>query len=208
MNITVSGKGLDIGQALPTRVQDKLLPIVTKYFDNPIEMTVIFSRENDHYFRCDVSVQTERGEILRGEAKAGNIDLALDAAADTTEKRLRRYKSKIRDHHRKSAGRDVERGQKYILAATHPGDGGEDADLAAEPEAPAIIAEMNFIIETLSVADAVMRMELGDQPALLFRNAGHGELNMIFRRPDGNISWIDPKGQGRQTHQAKRTAQV
>jgi ribosomal subunit interface protein len=187
MNLTVKGKHLDVGDALRSYVRDQLTAITEKYFSNPIDATVVFAHEA-HLYRADISVRVGRGIMLQAVADATDIYPGFDTALAKLEKRLRRYKSRLRDHHAHDVPPAVDApARQYVI----------EADIADEEEAggePVIIAEMDTTIETLSVADAVMRMDLAELPALLFRSGAHGGLNMIYRRPDGHVGWIDPKG--------------
>jgi len=192
MNLTVKGKHLDVGEALRGHVRDQLTLLAEKYFSKPIDATVVFSHEA-HLFRADISVRVGRGIMLQAAADATEIYPAFETAAEKMGKRLRRYKSRLRDHHIHTAAASGEQAPapaaQYIIHA--------DTAEAHEDEAgaePVIIAEMDTTIETLSVADAVMRMDLAELPALLFRSGVHGGLNMIYRRHDGHVGWIDPKG--------------
>jgi ribosomal subunit interface protein len=197
MKITVTGKQIDVGDALRSHVSTSLASIVDKYFDRAIEAHVVFGREA-HLIRADLSVHVGRGLLLQGEARAVEAYSAFETAAQHIDKRLRRYKRRLRDHHAKDRdGWGEERlARSYVLAADEtPGDDAEDAmppaPSAGEPQ-PVIIAEMETAIPLLTVSEAVMRMDLGGVPALMFRNRAHGQLNVIYRRADGNIGWIDP----------------
>jgi ribosomal subunit interface protein len=188
MNLTVKGKHLDVGDALRGYVEDQLSAVTEKYFSNPIDATVLFSHEA-HLYRTDISVRVGRGIMLQSSAEATDIYPCFEAAAEKVGKRLRRYKRRLRDHHMNAAAavaHDVP-ARQYVIEA-EPAD--ED-DASAEP---VIVAEMDTTIETMSVAEAVMRMDLAELPALMFRSGAHGGLNMIYRRPDGHVGWIDPKG--------------
>ena len=190
MNLTVKGKHLDVGDALRTYVRDQLSAVTEKYFSNPIDATVAFVHEA-HLYRTDISVRVGRGILLQSSAEATDIYASFDAAGGKVGKRLRRYKRRLRDHH--SHGGEVEAeelpARQYVIEA----EAAEDGEAGAEP---VVIAEMDTTIETMSVAEAVMRIDLAELPALLFRSGAHGGLNMIYRRPDGNIGWIDPKNAG------------
>ncbi len=189
MQITVKGKQLDVGDALRTHVTSALDGIVEKYFNRAIDGSVTLSREAGHLYTADIAITVGQGLVMSAHAQADEPYPAFDLAADKIAKRLRRYKKKLVDlHQRKEA--PAETVAKFILESPP-----EDVDDGIEvPDGePAVIAEMAWRVETLSVADAVMRLDLSGMPALLFRNAGHGELNMIYRRPDGNIGWVDPK---------------
>jgi ribosomal subunit interface protein len=194
MLVTVKGKQVDVGDALRGHVETELVNAVSKYFANPQESQVVLTREA-HLFRADVTVHVGRGIIVQGQGQAQDARLACDGAIDRVAKRLRRYKRRLRDHHK--AGGEVTEAPAYVLAASGWQDEAEPAEGdSANGEAPAIVAEITAEIATLSVSDAVMRLDLMDEPALLFRHAGHGGLNLVYRRPDGNIGWVDPPAQG------------
>jgi ribosomal subunit interface protein len=193
MNLTVKGKHIDVGDALRTHVEDQLSALTEKYFSNPIDATVLFSHEA-HLYRTDISVRIGRGIMLQSSAEATDIYPSFEAAAEKVGKRLRRYKRRLRDHHINgavaAAAAEQVPARQYVIeaeSATHD----EDEDISSEP---VIVAEMDTTIETMSVAEAVMRMDLAELPALLFRSGAHGGLNMIYRRPDGHVGWVDPKG--------------
>jgi ribosomal subunit interface protein len=191
MNLTIKGKHLDVGDALRGHVSDQLTILAEKYFSNPIDATVVFAHEA-HLYKSDISIRVGRGIMLQAVAEATEIYPAFEAAAEKMGKRLRRYKSRLRDHHIHNAAAEAPvpaPATQYVI----------EADLHEEREEetgaePVVIAEMDTTIETLSVADAVMRMDLADVPALLFRSGAHGGLNMVYRRPDGHVGWVDPKG--------------
>jgi ribosomal subunit interface protein len=203
MQISVTGHQFDVGDALRGRVEDDLTSSVDKYFDQAIEANVVFSREA-HGVRVDISVHVGRGIMLQGHGSAENAHTAFDGALDRIAKRLRRHKRRLRDHHRdrKSEQADeVLQAQQYILSGPAEDEAPDDADdgETSLPDAggeqnPVVIAEMTTRIDILTVGEAVMRMDLADQPALVFRNSGHGGLNVVYRRNDGNIGWIDPEG--------------
>ena len=189
MQITVSGKQVELSDALRTRVATHLDLITGKYFDDAQEASVTFSRARS-FFTCDINVHAGRGLTLRGEGEAADANTAFDDAAEHIAKRLRRYRRRVNDHARDLAHRArPEAGRQYVLR--------QDDDTATEAAAPpqayaTVIAESVAEISTLSVGEAVMRMDLADQPVLMFRNSGNAELNVIYRRTDGNIGWIDP----------------
>jgi ribosomal subunit interface protein len=191
MKVTVTGRHIDVGQALRQHVEEGLDAIVSKYFDNAMDASVTFEKEQTRY-ETDISVRIDRGMLIQGSASADEPYAAFNTAAEHIAKRLRRYKRRLRDHHHASA-REVEalQAQQYILAREEETGEGEDTAQAGEP---VVIAEMPTDIETLTVGEAVMRMDLADAPAMMFRNAAHGGLNMVYRRPDGNIGWVDPRG--------------
>ena len=190
MQVTVTGRQLDVGDALRSHVEDGLEQAVAKYFDKPMDAAVKFSRDGQD-IHADIQVHVGRGILVHGGAEAGDAYGAFNQAAEHIAKRLRRYKSRLRDHHMDEARAfESEMAQKFILAA----DAGAETEDDASAGEPAVIAEMEMEVPTLTVGDAVMRMDLANVPALMFRNPAHGGLNMIYRRPDGNIGWVDPRG--------------
>lgn len=188
MQLSVKGKQLDVGDALRTHIHDALERILGKYFGDAIDVGVTLSREGARY-RAVIAAHVERGILLQAGGDSDAPYPAFDRAADHLAKRLRRYKRRLRDHHKESTeGGGTLAAQQYILA------GAEGAENDAEGAAPVVIAEMTTEIPSLTVGEAVMRMDLAELPALLFRNASHSGLNMVYRRDDGNIGWIDPRG--------------
>ncbi|WP_207482199.1 ribosome hibernation-promoting factor, HPF/YfiA family [Arenibaculum pallidiluteum] len=190
MHLTVKGKQLDVGDALRTHVGETLDSLVSKYFTNPVDGTVILSRDA-HLYTADVTVRVGRGILLQSRAEATEPYPAFDLAAERLAKRLRRNKRKLRDHHRSTDAPTLPAAQ-YILEAG-PDDDHMDTEVGVNGHQPTVVAEMQTAIETLTVGEAVMRMDLADLPAMMFRNSAHGELNMVYRRPDGHVGWIDPK---------------
>jgi ribosomal subunit interface protein len=203
MQINVSGKQVDLSDALRTRVASSLDGIAAKYFDQAMEAHVTFGRARS-FFTCDINVHAGRGLRLRGEGEAGDANSAFDDAAEHIATRLRRYRRRVNEHHRAVAGRErPQEARAYVLraepddaqAAPAEGDSAPaegDAARDSGPRFATVIAETNTEIALLSVGDAVMRMDLADQPVLMFRNSATNELNVIYRRGDGNIGWIDP----------------
>jgi len=198
MQLSVKGKQIDVGEALRTHVESQLKDIVGKYFSDGLDAHVTISREA-HLYRADIAVHAARGILLQSNASASEPYPAFDMAAGRIANRLRRYKNKIRAHHKES----VRTEESYLAkSVVLHGDGHEEEAADAHP---VVVAEMTTPIETLSVSEAVMRLDLGDLPALMFRSRSHGGLNMIYRRPDGNIGWIDPanNGAGAPAHHSK-----
>ena len=187
MDISVKGKNLDVGDALRSHAEDHLGDVVAKYFNHAIDATVIFSREG-HAMCADISVHPgPRGLVVQSGSESDDPYVAFDGALERVAKQLRRYKRKLVNHHAKGRGNDdILPAQQYVI---QPDDG---EDEVAEDAQPAVIAEMETEISTLTVSEAVMRMDLGELPMVMFRNSAHGGLNVIYRRQDGNIGWIDP----------------
>lgn len=188
MQLSVKGKQIDVGDALRTHVETQLKDITGKYFNGTLDAHVTFSREA-HLFRADITVHAGRGIVLQANAAANEPYPAFDLAAERIARRLRRYKKKIVDLHHESSRNSQEEATVASAFVLH----GEEHDREEEAnDNPVVVAEMTTPIELLTVSEAVMRLDLGDLPALMFRNRGHGGLNMIYRRPDGHIGWIDP----------------
>lgn len=188
MRYQISGKQIDIGAALQTHVKDSLGAVVQKYAERPTDANVIFSRSG-HEFVCETQVHLSTGLTASAKASAHEIYAAFDQCCDKMEKQLRRYKRRLKDHHRERAEPvELFGAASYILAASE-GSG------EAEPEnlEPIIVAEMETKIPSLSVGEAVMQMELAGAPLLVFRNEGHDGVNVVYRRDDGNVGWIDPR---------------
>ncbi len=186
MKLSVKGKQIDVGDALRAHVETQLGETVAKYFSDSLDAQVTFSREA-HLFRADIAVHAGRGILLQSNASAVEPYPAFDAATTRLAGRLRRYKNKIKQHnHENTREAQAMMASAFVLH-------GADSDREEQVnDNPAVIAEMTTPVESLTVGEAVMRLDLGDLPALMFRNRGHGGLNMIYRRPDGNIGWVDP----------------
>ncbi len=187
MRYQISGKQIDIGTALQGHVKSELDEVVKKYAERPTDANIIFSR-NAHEYVCEATVHLSTGLTAQAKAHDTEIYAAFDGCRNKMEKQLRRYKRRLKDHHRERAEPvELFGASSYILAST------EQAD-EAEPETlqPIIVAEMETKIQTLSVGEAVMQMELANENVLVFRNEGSGALNVVHRREDGNIGWIDP----------------
>jgi ribosomal subunit interface protein len=194
MRIQVSGKQIDVGDALRTHVTEALQEETGKYAGRPTEATVVFSRSG-HEICAEVTVHLSTGLTVQAKGAAADFYPAFEAARDKMAKQLRRHKRRLKDHHkaRPEAVGTVPAGA-FVLAPFEDdpeemeGGGAEDAGL----DTPAIIAESEERVPSLSVGEAVMQMELAHAPVLVFRNEKGGALNVVYRREDGNIGWIDP----------------
>lgn len=187
MRYQISGKQIDIGEALQTHVKQELGEAVKKYAERPTDANVIFSKSG-HEFVCESTVHLSTGLTASAKAHATEIYSAFDGCCAKMEKQLRRYKRRLKDHHKDRAEPvELSGASSYILASN------SDTE-AKEPETlqPMIIAEMQTQIASLSVGEAVMQMELSGAPVLVFRNEGKDGVNVVYRRDDGNIGWIDP----------------
>lgn len=189
MQITVSGKQIDVGEALRSHVEDNLLAAVAKYFDRPVDAQVVFSRRG-HEFTCDSSVHLPTGLTAQAHAASPDIYAAFDQATDRIEKQLRRHKRRLKDHHKnRKQPVEVMDAASYVLRGYEEGE--EDGSVV-DGEQPVIVAEMTMPIKTLTVGEAVMQMELAHAPFLVFRNDASRRINIVYQRDDGNVGWIDP----------------
>ena len=175
---------MDVGDALRTKALDHLDSAVTKYFAGGYEGHLTLEHEGNG-FSADCVVHLDTGVVLQASADAGDAVAAFEEAATHIEKRLRRYKRKLKNHRRAPGA--TPSAQSYVLASP------DTVEEAEEDFSPAVIAESSSNLHTLSVGEAVMELDLSQQDALVFKHAGHGGVNVVYRRADGNIGWIDPK---------------
>jgi ribosomal subunit interface protein len=189
MRYQISGKQIDIGEALQTHVKAELGEVVDKYAQRPTEAVVVFSRVA-HEHVCEATIHLSTGLTASARGHAPEIYPAFESCREKMDKQLRRYKRRIRDHHRdRTAPVEFGDASSYILAASE-----EIEDEAPDgPLQPVVIAEMETKVPTVTVGEAVLQLELSGQRMLVFRNQGHGGVNVVYRRDDGNIGWIDPR---------------
>jgi ribosomal subunit interface protein len=194
MQVQVTGKHVDVGEALRSRVSDELSSSIGKYFDRQGGgADVVVSREG-HSFRVDCAVTLASGQQLTTSGLGGDAHLAFDAASAKMQKRIRRYKNRLKDHHPQAMARQAETAAYYVLQA--PDDAADDEEYDGVPSAfpePLVIAETETKIGSMTVSMAVMELDLTESQTIVFRNAAHGGLSVVYRRPDGNIGWIDPE---------------
>ncbi|KTT71519.1 ribosome hibernation-promoting factor, HPF/YfiA family [Sphingomonas sanguinis] len=190
MDIRISGHQVETGDALRTHVTDRLQGIAEKYFARAISSEVTFGKgPHDVGFKCDIVMHVTRGLVLKGRHDAQDAHLAFDGAATKIEKQLRRYSRRLKDRNQ---------GQAIELAEAGAYDAGytlfaEQIDEDEAGDAPLIIAETRVDIPDASVSDAVMMLDLRNTAALLFKNSGTGSYNMVYRRGDGTIGWVEPQ---------------
>ncbi len=192
MELSVHGKQIDVGDSLRGHVKEKIEDLSEKYFNHTTFANITFSKEGHGHPRTRAHISIKLGKNIMVVADAVEADpyVAFDSAAEKAGKQLRRYKRRLRDHHERtesSPEAEIIKARDYVLATD-----GHGKDEPPAEEVPVVIAEMTTNIETLTTSEAVMRLDLGDLPALLFHNASHGGLNMVFRRIDGNVGWVDP----------------
>jgi ribosomal subunit interface protein len=195
MRVQVAGRQVDVGEALKSRIEDELSHSVEKYFaSRPADAVVTVSRDGP-FFEVDCVVHLDSGINLQVEAQGADAHAAFTAALDKMETRIRRYKRKLKNHHNGHKTPLVaETAAAYVLAATDDESELDEAEGAVSLDAaPLVVAETQVKVPTLTVSMAVLQLDLASEPALLFRNAGHGGLNLVYRRADGNIGWVDPQ---------------
>lgn len=186
MSLRVSGKHMDIGETFRSRIEDRIRDGVGKYYEGGYSGTVTVVKSGSR-FTTDCSVHLDTGVALQASAEAQDPQFSFDAAAEKLDTRLRRYMRRLKSRSLHSSNRDYQ-DISYSVMAPAP-DVDEDFP---DDYAPTIVAETSVSLRTLSVASAVVELDLTEHPVLVFRNAGSDELNIVYRRPDGNIGWIDP----------------
>ncbi|NBX73950.1 MAG: ribosome-associated translation inhibitor RaiA [Alphaproteobacteria bacterium] len=185
MQLTVKGKQIDVGEALRGYIEKNLHTVVSKYFDHPLDAVVTVSKEA-HLFVVDAQVHASAGIHMQSDASASEPYPAVDEALARLDGRLRRYKKKLRDHHEKKRHHEEQQAKAYVI---NPHEADEEGHAH---ENPVVVAEMTTPVLTMSVSEAVMCLDLSRLPAMLFRNPSNGGLNMVYRRADGHIGWVDP----------------
>jgi ribosomal subunit interface protein len=194
MKVQVSGKHVDVGAALRTRVTEELIASIGKYFDRGGDAEVVVSKEG-HSFRVDCMVTLASGQSLLSHGLSADAHGAFGLALHKIETRIRRYKTRLRSHSVAASAKAAETAALYVLRApeaTDADDGWEEVQDSGPPAAM-VIAETLAPLRTLTVSMAVMELDLTESQTIVFRNAAHGGLSVVYRRPDGNIGWIDPE---------------
>ncbi|WP_174274898.1 ribosome hibernation-promoting factor, HPF/YfiA family [Sphingomonas bacterium] len=189
MDIRVSGHQVDTGEALRVHVEDRLQGIADKYFSRSISAHVTFGHGPHGAFTCDIVAHVMQGVILKGSGQGGEAHPAFDQAADRVETQLSRYMRRLKNKHANAQGPapgEIADDAGYTVFAAD----GEDA---AAADNPPIIAETRVDVPEASVSDAVMMLDLRNTNALLFKNLGTGAFNMVYRRGDGTIGWVEPQ---------------
>jgi ribosomal subunit interface protein len=193
MSFRVSGKNIDVGDALRERVSERINDATAKYFDGGFSGHVTIGKEG-FGFRAECVIHLDSGVVLEAEALAADAYASADQAAARIEKRLRRYKRRLKDHQAgRGNGSDALAASSFVIAAPASDDeANEGADDDAAAFNPVIIAESTTALRRLSVSEAVMELDMTGGTVVVFRHAGHGRINLVYRRRDGNIGWIDP----------------
>ena len=192
MQLSIHGKQMNLGESLEAHITEKLEDINHKYFNRAIEAIVTLTPEGSAFVKSHVSIRVGKDILVQGTAQDTDAYTSFDKAADKVGKQLRRYKRRLRDHHERLEEDVILPAQNYVISpetGTH-----ETEDQEPDHQEPIVVAEMVTNIQTMSVSEAVMRLDLSEENALMFRNAQHDGLNMVYRRHDGNVGWIDPEG--------------
>jgi ribosomal subunit interface protein len=194
MQVQVTGKHVDVGEALRERVSDEISSSIEKYFDRAGGGADVVVTKEGNAFKVDCAVTLASGQQLTTHGVGGDAHMAFDAALQKLEKRVRRYSKRLKDHHYQAQAKLAETAAYFVL---QPFDEDEDeSDQAGDgqvfPE-PVVIAETEKEIRSMTVAMAVMELDLTESQTIVFRNAAHGGFSVVYRRPDGNIGWIDPE---------------
>jgi ribosomal subunit interface protein len=195
MQITIHGHHFDLGDALQTHINDKIEMINEKYFGRAVNVAVAMTKETKSLFKTTISLTVGKDIQVSATASEHDAYASFDQASDKIAKQLRRYKRKLRDHHEQMENAEYLKVPEYTLGLGLNDDQVEhltDEEIESQDE-PMIIAEMTTNIQTMTVSDAVMRLNLSGNSAMMFRNSKTGGLNMVYRRQDGNIGWVDPK---------------
>lgn len=187
MDIRISGHQVETGAALQEHASDRLGGIVDKYFDRAISSHVTFGKAPGGSFTCDIVTHVTHGTILKAQGSAHDAHQALDECAAKIDKQLRRYKRRLTDRHERAQHARAEEEAAYTIFAA------DEPEEEVVSDAPPVIAETSIDIPEGSVADAVMMLDLRDTPALFFKNTGTGRHNMVYRRADGSIGWVEPR---------------
>jgi ribosomal subunit interface protein len=187
VDVRVAGHQVDTGESLREHAQQRVAEVTEKYFSRSVGANVTFGRGPNNDYTCDIVAPVVQGVVLKSSYSAREPDIAFNGALDRIEKQLRRYASRLKEHRGDSDGQPFVENAGYTIFS--PGQGAEQE----QGSFPAVVAETRVDIPESSVSDAVMLMDLRNTNALMFKNSGTGKLNMIYRREDGNIGWVEPQ---------------
>jgi ribosomal subunit interface protein len=192
MQVQITGKHVELGEALRTRIADELSTSIGKYFDRGGGADVVVLREG-HSFKVDCAVTLASGQQLTTHGLGGDAHVAFDAAIAKMDRRIRRYKRRLKDHHVQAQAKQAETAAYFVLQSADLSEDEEDDESVELFPEPMVIAETEKAIRTMTVSMAVMELDLTESQTIVFRNAAHGGLAVVYRRPDGNIGWVDPE---------------
>ncbi len=192
MQLRVTGKNIDIGDSLRDQVSARLGVAMGKYFDGGWSGQVTVEREGAG-FRTECRIHLDSGIDLQSRGHGGDAYMSFDQAAGHIEKRLRRYNRRLKDHHNEHGSAEQQAATSYVIAAPEEDEAGETAVV---DDNPIVIAETPTSLRKMTVGMAVMAMDLAEAPVILFQNVANGRMNVVYRRQDGNIGWIDPAESG------------
>jgi ribosomal subunit interface protein len=194
MRIQVAGRQMEVGEALRTRIEDDLTSGVGKYFNRATDAVVTVGKNGGVGFAVDCTVHLSYGISLQAEGHGGDAHVAFGDALGKLEKRVRRYKRRLKNHHADNKSPlPAEDVPAYVLAPLREETEAEDETWNGGEDAPLVIAETTMAVRTMPVSMAVMQLDLSETPVVMFRNAANGALNVVYRRKDGNVGWIDPQ---------------
>ncbi len=192
MQINIAGKQMDLGSALKQKIADDLEAVVSKYCERTGQARVTVSKQG-HLLEVDCNVHLPSGILLQAKGQATDPYAALEIALDRIEKRIRRYRRRLKDHHRPDRSPfPSEPAVDHVLSSVDESEEEPQEDNTSEKNSVLTIAETSTAVHTMAVSEAVMQLELSDVPALMFRNAANKRHNMVYRRADGHIGWVDP----------------
>lgn len=187
MALRVSGKNIDVGDALRARLTERVSEVLAKYFDGGWSGHVTVSREGSGY-RSDCMLHLDSGVNLQAQGSAQDANSCADSAVEKIERRLRRYKQRQKTRHATNEVDEGSAAQSYILSAVPE----SETEVELDGWSPTVVAEHVTRLRTMSVADAVVELDITGAPVVVFRHGGHGRVSVVYRRPDGHVGWIDP----------------
>lgn len=186
VDVRVAGHQVDTGESLREHAQQRITEIIQKYFARSVGARITFGRGPNNDYTCDIVAPVAKGVVLKSSHSGREAEMAFNGAADRIEKQLRRYTGRLKEHKVDVAAAPIVENAAYTIFSAPAGSDGYDAGF------PAIVAETRVDIPEASVSDAVMLMDLRNTTALMFKNSTTDEFNMVYRREDGNIGWVEP----------------
>jgi ribosomal subunit interface protein len=192
MDIRISGHQIETGEALRSHAEDRLAAIVEKHFSRALSSVVTFGKAPAGFFRCDIITHVRQGVILKAAGLAHDAHMALDQAVDKIDTQLRRHHRRLKDHHDQPAHAVREEDAAYTIFAEPEAESAGEGAAESSQDAPLVIAELRVDVPEATVSNAVIMLDLRNTNALLFKNVGTGKHNMVYRRGDGSIGWVEP----------------